>query len=286
MIDTKYYSLLKVVETGSYTKAAKALSLSQPAVSQHIRLLEKELCIRIFERTRNQSRLTKEGKIVVKYVRRMVALQDLLERDLKNEKEKITSLTIGITHTAESNVIVEALAAYVSMNDGMNLKIVTDSTDQLYRMLKNYELDFALIEDRISDPSLNHILLDTDCLVLASVTAEWEYGRSLGFGRQLFRFNIEISLQKGILGNEFHLGILVRQAYGLVIINGNDIVFGDLIQVFPDVEGAVVVYVLLNGKIVCRIVFPRAALIDDPISLIILSLKYPYTQDMEEDFAI
>ena len=49
----------------------------------------------------------------------------------------------------------------------MNLKIVTDSTDQLYRMLKNYELDFALIEDRISDPSLNHILLDTDCLVLA-----------------------------------------------------------------------------------------------------------------------
>ena len=167
MIDTKYYSLLKVVETGSYTKAAKALSLSQPAVSQHIRLLEKELCIRIFERTRNQSRLTKEGKIVVKYVRRMVALQELLERDLKNEKEKITSLTIGITHTAESNVIVEALAAYVSMNDGMNLKIVTDSTDQLYHMLKNYELDFALIEDRISDPSLNHILLDTDCLVLA-----------------------------------------------------------------------------------------------------------------------
>ena len=167
LIDTKYYSLLKVVETGSYTKAAKALSLSQPAVSQHIRLLETELGIRIFERSRNQSRLTKEGKIVVKYVRKMVALQDHLERDLKNERNKITSLTIGITHTAESNVIVEALAAYVSMNDGMNIKIVTDSTDHLYHMLKNYELDFALVEGRINDASFNHILLDTDCLVLA-----------------------------------------------------------------------------------------------------------------------
>ena len=167
MIDTKYYSLLKVAETGSYTKAAKELALSQPAVSQHIRLLETELGIRIFERTRNQSRLTKEGKIVVKYVRRMVALQDHMKRDLKNEKEKITSLTIGITHTSESNVIVEVLADYVSMNDGMNLKIVTDSTDQLYYMLKNYELDFALVEGRINDASLNHILLDTDCLVLA-----------------------------------------------------------------------------------------------------------------------
>lgn len=167
MIDTKYYSLLKVVETGSYTKAAKALSLSQPAVSQHIRLLETEFGIRIFERSRNQSRLTKEGKILVKYVRKMVALQDHLERDLKNERNKITSLTIGVTHTAESNAIVEALAAYVSMNDGMNIKIVTDSIDNLYHMLKNYELDFALVEGRINDASFHYILLDTDCLVLA-----------------------------------------------------------------------------------------------------------------------
>ena len=167
VIDTKYYSLIKVVETGSYTKAARSLSLSQPAVSQHIRLLENELGIRIFERTHNRSTLTKEGKIVVQYVRRMVALQDHLERDLKNEKNRITSLTIGITHTAESNSIVEALAAYVNRNDGMNIKIVTESTDQLYHMLKNYELDFALVEGKVSDTSLNSILLDTDCLVLA-----------------------------------------------------------------------------------------------------------------------
>ena len=167
MIDTKYYSLIKVVETGSYTKAARSLSLSQPAVSQHIRLLENELNIRIFERTHNRSTLTKEGNIVVQHVRRMIALQEHLERELKNEKNKITSLTIGITHTAESNSIVEALAAYVNMNDGMNIKIVTESTDQLYHMLKNYELDFALVEGKVNDESLVSILLDTDSLVLA-----------------------------------------------------------------------------------------------------------------------
>lgn len=47
VIDPKVYSLIKVAETGSYTRAAEQLSLTQPAVSQHIRALEGELGIRI-----------------------------------------------------------------------------------------------------------------------------------------------------------------------------------------------------------------------------------------------
>ena len=54
MLDPKVFTLLKIVETGSYTQAAKALNLSQPAVSQHIRALETALDIRIFERVGNQ----------------------------------------------------------------------------------------------------------------------------------------------------------------------------------------------------------------------------------------
>ncbi len=69
MIDPKLISLLRIVETGSYTKAAESLSLTQPAVSQHIRLLEEELGVKIFERQRNESRLTPAGKIVASYAK-------------------------------------------------------------------------------------------------------------------------------------------------------------------------------------------------------------------------
>ena len=167
MIDPKLISLLRIVETGSYTKAAESLSLTQPAVSQHIRLLEEELGVKIFERQRNESRLTPAGKIVASYAKRMIALQNNMERALKNEQEQITSLTIGITHTAESNVIVEVLAAYVNLYEGVTLKILTDTTDRLYAMLDNAELDFAFVEGRAGDPSLHYMLLDTDSLVLA-----------------------------------------------------------------------------------------------------------------------
>lgn len=168
MIDPKLCSLIKIVETGSYTKAAAELSLSQPAVSQHMHALEEELNIKLFERARGELKLTKEGRIVVKYARRMISVQNNMRQALENLKTKITSLTVGITHTAASNAIVEALAAYANSDDvGMTIRIHTDTTENLTAMLHNFELDFAIIEGRNAGPKFNYMLLDTDCLILA-----------------------------------------------------------------------------------------------------------------------
>ena len=91
-----------------------------------------------------------------------VALQKL-----SCNRNQLTSLTVGITHTAESNAIAEALARYVNSRSGVTIKIITDSQSNLHDMLKNYELDFAIVEGKINDPSLKYLILDTDCLVLA-----------------------------------------------------------------------------------------------------------------------
>ena len=167
MVDIRLVSLIKIVEVGSYTKAAAELALSQPAVSQHIRQIEDTLGVRIFEHAHNRLTLTAEGEIVVKYARRMIALSSSMRRALKNEREQIHSLTIGITHTAESSAIIEALAAYISGFSGLNIKVLTFTTDNLYNSLKNYELDFAFVEGKTSDAALGYMMLDTDCLVLA-----------------------------------------------------------------------------------------------------------------------
>ena len=50
MIDPKLETLLTVRDTGSFTRAAEVLSLTQPAVSQHVRQLERELGVRLFNR--------------------------------------------------------------------------------------------------------------------------------------------------------------------------------------------------------------------------------------------
>ena len=58
MIDPKVVSLLTLIQTGSYTRAAKELCLSQPAVSHHIRQLEEEYGIKIFYKDRKELKQT------------------------------------------------------------------------------------------------------------------------------------------------------------------------------------------------------------------------------------
>ena len=167
MTDPKILSLLEVYETGNFTRAAERLSLSQPAVSQHIRQLEEDLNVRIFERAHNALHVTREGEIVIKFARRMQALDHNLREELTSERKQITSLTVGIMHTAESNAIAEALARYVNLREKVSIKVITGSMDSLYAALRNYELDMAVVEGRMPDPRLRCVMLDTDCLVLA-----------------------------------------------------------------------------------------------------------------------
>ena len=167
MIDQKLYTLLKVYELKNYTKAANELSVTQPAVSQHIKALEQELGVRIFERIDGEFVVTKQGLEVVKCARKMLGLYSNLQQNLADKGGLSMHLTVGITHPAESNPIAEALAKYSSENEGISIKMITDTINNLYKMLKTYELDLAIVEGRVNDPSIRYLLLDTDYLVLA-----------------------------------------------------------------------------------------------------------------------
>lgn len=167
MIDPKLYTLLKVWEEKNYTRAARELSVTQPAVSQHIKALERELGVRIFERINGELVVTKQGEQVIKCAKKMLGLYNNLQQSLSGKDSAAMHLTVGITHTSESNPIAEALAKFSSDNEGITIKMITDTINNLYSMLKTYELDLAIVEGRINDPSIHYLLLDTDYLVLA-----------------------------------------------------------------------------------------------------------------------
>lgn len=166
MVDTKLHTLLAVCEWGSFTRAAEQLSLTQPAVTQHIKQLEKELGVKVFNRLGKEIRPTSEGEIVIQYARRDIALYQRMLQDIRNEKRQIKKLTVGVTHTAESNAVAEVLGIYCAKNTGTNITIISDSIKNLYEMLKNFEIDLAVVEGQVQDDSIHSLLLDTDSLVL------------------------------------------------------------------------------------------------------------------------
>ena len=167
MLDNKLLSLVAVYECGSFVGAAKRLSVTQPAVSQHIKALETELGVVIFDRVGGKLIVTKQGERVIRCAQKMIGLSNVLKQELSDGRYLRDRLTIGVTHTAESNPIAAALAKYCAENEGISIKLITNPIKDLYRMLKTYELDMAVVEGRKPDPSLKFILLDTDYLVLA-----------------------------------------------------------------------------------------------------------------------
>jgi DNA-binding transcriptional LysR family regulator len=167
MLDAKLYTLLAVAELKSFTKAAARLSLTQPAVSHHIRLLEEELGAKLLERREGEIRPTAEGEIAVSYARRLQALSVRLKGELEDIKRNLTRLCVGITHTAESNLITEVLAKYARRNPGISITVVTDTINNLYNKLECHELDLAVVEGKPKGPELYSVMLDTDYLVCA-----------------------------------------------------------------------------------------------------------------------
>lgn len=167
MFDHKAKTLLELVNAGSYTRAAEALSLTQPAVSHHIRQLEEEFGIQIFYKDKKELKLTPEGAVLVKYARRAMAVYNTAKQAIEDSRTKIKHFVVGITPTAGENRVPQVIAMYCNENSEIHINIVTDTIKNIYDRLKAYEVDIAIVEGRIPDAALTSVLLDTDYLCLA-----------------------------------------------------------------------------------------------------------------------
>lgn len=169
MVDNKIVTLLTVVGQGSYTKAAQVLNLTQPAVSHHIRQLEEELEVKIFQKGRKELILTEEGELLVKYAHRLSAIARQARQALEDSRTNATHLNIGTTHTVGENLVSQVLAIYCNQHPDVHINITTDSIKNIYNRMSLYELDLAIVEGVLPGSRFRTLLLDTDflCLVVS-----------------------------------------------------------------------------------------------------------------------
>lgn len=88
----RYIALQKIVELGSFTKAAEELGYTQSSVSQMIASLEKELSIKLLRRSRTGVKLTLEGTTLYPFIERCI----LQYRAMQEKAQEIRGLETGI----------------------------------------------------------------------------------------------------------------------------------------------------------------------------------------------
>ena len=166
MIDTKIKTLLTLEQLGSYTQTAEALSLTQPAVSHHIRMLEEQYGIRIFVKAKHRLKPTPEGEVLLDYARQAMALSEGVRQAIEDRQREIRSLTVGITPTASDILVPQVLAAYCNEHPGTHIHIVRDTMGNIDSKLSFFELDFAIVDGVLRNENTSSFLLGTDYLGL------------------------------------------------------------------------------------------------------------------------
>lgn len=150
-----YKIFSEVAKHKSFSKASKSLYMTQPAVSQAIMQLENELEIRLFTRTPRGVLLTNEGEVLFEYTNSAINLINVAEKKLIDSKNLLVGdLKLGVGDTISRYFLLPYLEEFHSEYPNIKLKIINRTTPELCLMLKLGEIDIAICNLPISDPSL------------------------------------------------------------------------------------------------------------------------------------
>ncbi|GFE61960.1 LysR family transcriptional regulator [Geobacter sp. AOG2] len=137
-------AFVEVVRQGGFSRAAKAVFVTQSTVSKAVKQLEDELGVRLLERVGHQSRLTEAGEVVFRRAASILAQGD----DLRTELEEVRglkggTLRLGFPLIGSNTLFARWFAAYRSRYPGVEIKLLEHGSQRLEELVLAGELDLA-----------------------------------------------------------------------------------------------------------------------------------------------
>mgnify|MGYP001384014115 CR=1 FL=1 len=155
-----YKIFLEVAKSGSFSKGAKNLYMTQPAVSQAINQLERTLKVRLFTRTARGVVLTNEGQLLFEYINSAMNLIKAGEEKLAESKNLLAGvLRVGVGDTISRYYLLPYLERFHNEYPNIKLKIINRTTLEICDLLKTGKIDIGICNLPVKDSALNVIKL-------------------------------------------------------------------------------------------------------------------------------
>ena len=159
-------TFLAVVRTGSLTRAADEVFLTQSALSRQIKELESCLDATLFERLGRGLELTATGRALIPEAERLLLQSDEVERLVQEvETGDAGELRIGATVSAANYILPTTLAAFHKANPRVRLLLRPGTSAKQLRMIRRNELDVAMIDAALEAPELEVLCTLRDDIV-------------------------------------------------------------------------------------------------------------------------
>jgi DNA-binding transcriptional LysR family regulator len=155
----------------SFSKAAQALDITQPAVSIQVQELEKSLGVTLFLRRSRGLRLTEVGETVFSYSQQIFALSDRLIEVLEETKGlNAGHLTLGASTTPGEYVLPLVVGQFRKVYPGIRLELVIANTTSIIQRILSGEMDLGMVGDLPKEHSddLEMIVYVEDEIVLVA----------------------------------------------------------------------------------------------------------------------
>ena len=158
----------KVVELKSFTKAAKNLSLAQPTVSEHMRILEETLNERLLDRLGREVLPTPAGRVFYQYARNIIRLREEAIQSLEQFKGHLSGhLILGASTIPGNYVLPKFIGAFKAHHPAIRITVRIGDTAGISDQVLQGDLEAGIVGSLPSDRRLVSEELFSDELVLA-----------------------------------------------------------------------------------------------------------------------
>ncbi len=161
MADRRLQVFHAVAKHLSFTKAAEALFMTQPAVTFQIKQLEERFNSRLFERGHGRIALTPAGHVVLDYAERILALSAELDTRLKEMTGEIGGpLLIGASTTIAESLLPQVLGDFKSKYPRVQPRLMVANSETVENRVAEHTLDIGFIE---APSHLQNVVTDVCC---------------------------------------------------------------------------------------------------------------------------
>ncbi|HEY5893649.1 MAG TPA: LysR family transcriptional regulator [Chthoniobacterales bacterium] len=181
IVDYRLSVFQAVAEHLSFTKASRVLHLSQPAVTQHIKVLEDEVGQPLFHRGSRGVTMTGAGALLLEHARHVARLDEEVLQRIRGKKGVISGkLSLGGTSTISQYLLPNWLVQSRRTWPDLRLKVKTGNTEEIIEAALERKLDMGLIEGRCTRVGLRtECFLDDEIICVASARNPLAQGRPL-----------------------------------------------------------------------------------------------------------
>lgn len=163
---------IAVAQYNSFTEAAEQCYISQSAISQQIKALEKELGVALLKREGRQFSLTPAGEYFYRHGKVLLdELEEFTAETIRRGEDTELNLTIGYPKNFSTIELQKAIVQMTMTYPEVNISIVSGTHEELFELLVDHQIDVKISEQRrqFNDDYYNYELKYSHCYVEISL---------------------------------------------------------------------------------------------------------------------